>query len=81
MTKMYARMSASLLVCDKEMMVQLDGAGNCIEIEDGVAAIGSGGLYALSAARGMLDDERLSAQDIAKRSMGIAANLCVYTNH
>ena len=62
-------------------MVQLDGAGNCIEIEDGVAAIGSGGLYALSAARGMLDDERLSAQDIAKRSMGIAADLCVYTNH
>ena len=78
---MYARMSASLLVCDKEMTVQLDGAGNCIEIEDGVAAIGSGGLYALSAARGMLDDERLSARDIAERSMSIAADLCVYTNH
>lgn len=80
-SKMYARMNASLLVSDKEITVQLDGAGNCIEIEDGVAAIGSGGLYALSAARGMIDDERLSAGDIAKRSMKIAADLCVYTNH
>ena len=78
---MYARMSASLLVSCSELTVQLDGAGNCIEIEDGVSAIGSGGLYALSAARGMLDDERLSAEDIVKRSMKIAADLCVYTNH
>ena len=74
-------MSASLLVSDKEITVQLDGAGNCIEVEDGIAAIGSGGLYALSAARGMVDDERLCAQEIANRSMKIAADLCVYTNH
>ena len=78
---MYARMSASLIVSDKDITVQLDGAGNCIEIEDGVSAIGSGGLYALSAARGMIDDDRLSAQEIAHRSMKIAADLCVYTNH
>ena len=53
-TKMYARLSASLLVSDNDMTVQLDGAGNCIEVEDGVAAIGSGGLYALSAARALM---------------------------
>ena len=54
---MYARMSASLLVADGDMTVQLDGAGNCIEVEGGVAAIGSGGLYALSAARAMIENE------------------------
>ena len=78
---MYARMSASILVSDLDVTVQLDGAGNCIEIEDGVAAIGSGGLYALSAARGMLDNENLCAKEIARRSMKIAGDLCVYTNH
>ena len=54
---MYARMSASLLVADGDMTVQLDGAGNCIEVEGGVAAIGSGGLYALSAARAMIEND------------------------
>lgn len=78
---MYARMSASILVSDPEVTVQLDGAGNCIEIEDGVAAIGSGGLYALSAARGMIDNESLCAKEIAQRSMRIAGDLCIYTNH
>jgi ATP-dependent HslUV protease subunit HslV len=78
---MYARMSASILVSDLDVTVQLDGAGNCIEIEDGVAAIGSGGLYALSAARGMLDNENLCAKEIARRSMKIAGDLCIYTNH
>ena len=59
----------------------VDGSGNCIEIEDGVIAIGSGGLYAQSAARGMLDNDLLSAEEIAHRSMRIAGELCVYTNH
>ena len=63
------------------MTILLDGSGNCIEIEDGVAAIGSGGLYATSAARGMLDNDKLTAEEIAHRSMKIAADLCVYTNH
>ena len=78
---MYARMSASLLVSDPDITVQLDGAGNCIEVEDGVAAIGSGGLYALSAARAMMDDDELCAQEIAKRAMKIAGDLCIYTNN
>lgn len=59
----------------------VDGSGNCIEIEDGVIAIGSGGLYAQSAAKGMMDNEFLTAEDIAHRSMKIAGELCVYTNH
>ena len=63
------------------MTILLDGSGNCIEIEDGVVAIGSGSLYATSAARGMLDNDRLSAKEIAERSMKIAADLCVFTNH
>ena len=63
------------------MTVLLDGSGNCIEIEDGVVAIGSGGLYATSAARGMLDNDKLTAEQIAQRSMKIAADLCIYTNH
>ena len=74
-------MNADLLVSDSELTVLLDGAGNCIEIEDGVVAIGSGGLYAQSAALGMLDNDKLSAEEIAHRSMKIAADLCVYTNH
>ena len=78
---MYARMSASILVSDKDITVQLDGGGNCIEIEDGVTAIGSGGLYPLSAARAMIDDDDLSAQEIAKRAMKIAGDLCLFTNH
>jgi len=63
------------------MTILLDGSGNCIEIEDGVVAIGSGGLYALSAARGMLDNNNLTAEEIAQRSMKIAGDLCIYTNH
>lgn len=63
------------------MTILLDGSGNCIEIEDGVTAIGSGGLYALSAARGMIDNPKLSAEQIATRAMKIAGDLCLYTNH
>ena len=69
------------MVSDAQMTILLDGSGNCIEIEDGVVAIGSGSLYATSAARGMLDNDLLSAQEIAERSMKIAGDLCVFTNH
>ena len=59
----------------------VDGSGNCIEIEDGLVAIGSGGLYAQSAAAAMLDNDLLTAEEIAKKAMHIAGDLCVYTNH
>jgi len=70
-----------MLVSDPDITVLVDGSGNCIEIEDGLVAIGSGGLYAQSAASAMLDNEMLCAEEIAKRAMNIAGNLCVYTNH
>ena len=59
----------------------LDGSGNCIEIEDGIVSIGSGGLYAQSAATALHDIEGMTAEQIAIKSMKIAADLCVYTNH
>ena len=59
----------------------MDGSGNCIEIENGVTAIGSGGLYAHSAAMGMIDNDRFTAEEICHRAMKIAGDLCVYTNH
>lgn len=59
----------------------VDGSGNCIEIEEGVIAIGSGGLYAQSAAKAMIDNDVLNAEQIADRAMKIAADLCIYTNH
>ena len=70
-----------MLVSDKEITVLVDGSGNCIEIEKGVVAIGSGGLYAQAAAQAVLDVEGMSAEQIARKAMNIAADLCVYTNH
>jgi ATP-dependent HslUV protease subunit HslV len=70
-----------LLVSDPEITILLDGSGNCIEIEEGVVAIGSGGLYAQSAAKALLDIEDLTAMEIALKSMRIASELCVYTNN
>lgn len=69
------------MVSDQEITVLLDGSGNCIEIEDGLVAIGSGGLYAQSAAIAMMDNDYLTAEDIARKAMHIAGDLCVYTNH
>lgn len=69
-----------MIVSDADITVLLDGQGNCIEIEEGVCAIGSGGLYAQSAAKALLDIEGLSAMDIALKSMKIASELCLYTN-
>lgn len=75
------RLSADMLVSDQDLTVLLDGSGNCIEIEEGSCAIGSGGLYAHSAATALLEIDNLDAEDIARRSMKIAADLCLYTNH
>ena len=69
-----------MIVSDPDITVLLDGQGNCIEIEEGVVAIGSGGLYAQSAAKALIDIEGLNAMDIALKSMKIASELCVYTN-
>ena len=70
-----------LLVADKEHTLILSGTGDVIEPDDGAAAIGSGGAYALSAARALLrHSDELDAESVVRAAMGIAAEICVYTN-
>ena len=76
----FKNLHASLIVCDPKIMLNIDGQGNVIEIKDGVLGIGSGGVYAQSAARALYDVENLSTEDVALRAMKIAADLCIYTN-
>lgn len=79
-TDKYLRnLEALLLVADKDIGLMISGAGDVFEPEGGIAAIGSGGNYALAAARA-LADTKLSAEDIARKSMKIASDICVYTN-
>lgn len=74
------RLEAMMIVADKTVTLGLTGNGDVLEPEHGVMAIGSGGNYALSAARALMDSEK-DALEIAKISMNIAADICVYTNH
>jgi ATP-dependent HslUV protease, peptidase subunit HslV len=73
------RLEAMLLVADKTAIYTVTGVGDVLEPEYGVAAIGSGGQYALAAARALIDFD-LTAEDIARKAMGIAGDICVYTN-
>ena len=73
------RLEAMLLVADKDAIFTVTGVGDVLEPESGVAAIGSGGNYALAAARALMDSG-LTAEEIARKAMGIAAEICVYTN-
>ncbi len=70
-----------MAVADLNHSFTLTGQGDVLEPEDGVIAIGSGGNYALAAARALIDIPDLTAEAIARRAMGIAADICVYTNH
>lgn len=74
------RLEALLLVADRERIFLLSGTGDIIEPDGDAAAIGSGGNYALAAARALLAETKLSARDIAERSIRIAADICIYTN-
>src|SRR3954470_1659971 len=74
------RLEAMMAVADKDRSFTLTGTGDVLEPEDGVIGIGSGGNYALAAARALMSVEGLSAEDIARRAMKIAAEICVYTN-
>ena len=74
------RLEALLIVADKENILTLSGNGDVIEPDDGVSAIGSGGPYALAAARALLKHSKLSAKEIAEQSLRIAAEICIYTN-
>ena len=73
------RLEALMIVADKDTTLILTGTGDVLEPNDGIAAIGSGGNYALAAARGLAETD-LDAETIARKAMGIAADICVYTN-
>ena len=74
------KLEAMLLVADSSKILLISGDGNVIEPDEGIAAIGSGGNYALSAARALVQNTELSAHEIAEKSLRIAASICVYTN-
>jgi len=74
------RLEALLVVADLEHSFLLSGSGELIEGDDGLLAVGSGGNYALAAARALLPDPALSARDMVERSLNIAAEICVFTN-
>ncbi|MGC8469848.1 MAG: ATP-dependent protease subunit HslV, partial [Acetobacteraceae bacterium] len=70
-----------MAVADRERSFTLTGNGDVLEPEDGVVAIGSGGNYALAAARALISVPGLTAEEIARRAMKIAGDICIYTNH
>jgi len=74
------RLEAMLIVADKETTLIITGSGDVIEPELGLAAIGSGGSYAHSAARALLENTNLTSLEIVKKSLAIAGDLCIYTN-
>jgi ATP-dependent HslUV protease subunit HslV len=75
------RLEAMLLVADLQRMFLLSGTGDLIEPDDGIIGIGSGGSFALAAARALAKHTALSAREIVVQSMAIAADICVYTNN
>lgn len=75
------RLEAMLIVADSETSLLISGTGDVVEPEHGVVSIGSGGNYALAAARALFDNTELDAKTIAEKSMELAADICVYTNH
>ena len=74
------RLEAMMVVADKDVSLVLTGTGDVLEPDDGVIGIGSGGNYALSAARALVDLDDMDAETIARKGMAIAADICVYTN-
>lgn len=73
------RLEAMMIVADKSVSLVMTGTGDVLEPENGVIAIGSGGNYALAAARALIDTD-MEAEAICRKAMGIAADICVYTN-
>ena len=78
--RMLRRLEAMLAVADREHSLVITGNGDVLEPEHGIVAIGSGGPYAQSAARALLENTALSAEDIVRKSLEIAADICIYTN-
>lgn len=78
--RMLRRLEAMLIVADRQATLILSGAGDVIEPEHGIAAIGSGGAYAQAAARALLAHSALNAEQVVAEAMAIAADICIYTN-
>ncbi len=74
------RLEAMMAVADKDVSLVLSGTGDVLEPEDGLIGIGSGGSFALAAARALIDMDGLDAEAIARRALEIAAGICIYTN-
>ncbi len=75
------RLEAMLIVADRGATLMISGTGDVVEPESGVIAIGSGGPYAQAAARALVDNTDLGAVEIVEKALGIAADICIYTNH
>jgi ATP-dependent HslUV protease subunit HslV len=78
--KMLRRLEAMLIVADKEQSFLVSGTGDVIEPDDGILAIGSGGMFALAASKALVQNTDLDARKIVEEAMGIAQSICVYTN-
>jgi len=81
MDRVMRRLEAMLIVADAEQTYLLSGTGDVIEPDDGVVAIGSGGSYALAAARALVQHSDLSARAVTEAALKIAGDICIYTNH
>lgn len=79
--KMLRRLEALLAVADKDTSLIITGNGDVIEPENGLIAIGSGGPYAQAAAKALMDETTQDARSIVEKSLSIAADICIYTNH
>ncbi len=79
--RMLRRLEAMLAVADRDHSLVITGNGDVLEPEQGIVAIGSGGAYAQAAARALLENTELEPREIVSKALGIAADLCIYTNH
>jgi len=78
--KMLRRLEAMLIVADREESFLISGTGDVIEPDDGILAIGSGSMYALAAAKALVNHSEMGAREIVEHALGIAADICIYTN-
>ena len=81
MDRALRRLEALLIVADKDNSFLISGTGDVVEPDDGIIAIGSGGSYALAAARALIKHTKLSAKEVAMEAMKICSDICVYTNN
>ena len=79
--KILRRLEAMIIVADKNTLLLISGTGDVLEPDEGIIAIGSGGNYALAAAKAFVENKKMSASQIVKRSLKIASDICIYTNN